>query len=197
MTKNKLITVIGNVGSGKSTLTRLLAKKLSATIVPADELYKINPFFPLAVKDRKRWSLASDLWFLRERVNLAKKYPQYLLKKNVVVDSGIPMSWVYANSRLKSGFFTRDEWNLYKNYYRVATANIRPPDIVIFLKAKVPFLMERIRKRGRSFEIKYFDQKYLASLEQSIEGFMKIQDRKTKIYKLKAGISIDIDQLLK
>ena len=51
----KLVVIIGNVGSGKSTVSKMLAKKLGAKLVPADKFFEINPFFPLALEDRKRW----------------------------------------------------------------------------------------------------------------------------------------------
>ncbi len=67
------ITIIGNIASGKSTIAHFLAKQLDADLVMADELYKTNPFFQNAVVDRSRWSLASDLWFLMKRVEMAKE----------------------------------------------------------------------------------------------------------------------------
>jgi deoxyguanosine kinase len=170
--KVKIITVIGNIGGGKSTLTKHLAHKLKAKLVKADNLYLINPFFPLAVKDRKRWSLASDLWFLKERVKVISKE----LKTDtqfVVIDSGIPMSWIYSNSRIKSGHYAKEEWELYQNYYNLLTKIIPPSDILIELTAPSNQLMQRIKKRGREFEKKHFNIPYLESITTSLNEYKK------------------------
>ena len=165
----KLVVIIGNVGSGKSTVSKMLAKKLGAKLVPADKFFEINPFFPLALEDRKRWSLASDLWFLKERVKLIKQTLLDVENQDVVVDSGIPMSLMYANSRLSSGFFTEEEWKLYESIYNELTRNVPKPEVVVYMRATVDFVREQIEKRGREFEVKHHDGKYLTSLEESLE----------------------------
>jgi len=177
----KLITVIGNIASGKSTFSELLAKNIPAIRVPADELYKKNPFFSLAVRDRKRWSLTSDLWFLYERVQMAKKFPLYLKKKHVVVDSGIPMSWIYANSRLNNGYYNQHEWSLYQRYYEELTSHLFPSDIIVNIEINEKTAFERIRKRNRLFEIRYFTPSYLKGLKRSIQTFRETVKGKTKI----------------
>lgn len=166
---NKQIVVIGNVGTGKSTLTDLLAKRMPAKKVPADSLFETNPFFPLAVQDRARWSLTSDLWFLYERVKIARNMNDYLAEGHVVVDSGLPMSYVYSHSRIGSGYFTRDEWNLYRTLYAELASDLGKPDVIVYLKGPVGFLRERVEKRGREFEIRFHTIDYLNSLAESLE----------------------------
>ena len=173
MNKYKLITIIGNIGVGKSTLTDLLGKALSAAKVPADSLFKVNPFFPLTLNDRARWSLTSDLWFLYERVRAETEIPQLLKTAYVMVDSGLPMSWVYAHSRVGSGYFTRDEWELYKSIHDMLIQKVVFPDIVIYLKASVEFLVKRIRERGREFELRYYTAEYLENLTAGLNLVIK------------------------
>jgi deoxyadenosine/deoxycytidine kinase len=172
MAKHKSITLIGNVGSGKSTLTRILARHLPAYELPAD-LFDVNPFFPLAVADRVRWSLTSDLWFLRRRFLVAKTIPYHLKKYHVVVDSGIPMSFAYAHSRRGSGYYTDDEWQLYKELYSAFFDDFLLPDVVFYLLAPVPFLLERIKKRGRKFELRTYTPEYLRRLTRSLGVVVK------------------------
>lgn len=171
MTKRRFpfITIIGNVGSGKSTLAAFLAHALGAHHISADELYKSNPFFNDAVVDRGRWSLASDLWFLLKRIELVKKLDAQLQKKMVVQDSGLLMSWVYANSRRDAGHMNKKEQKIYTMISDKLTTTIPKENLVIYLNLPISILLERIRKRGRNFEIKFHTQQYLAGLDRSLK----------------------------
>lgn len=167
--KNKSFLIMGNIGSGKSTITNLLSTELNAQEIRADELYKTNPFFKKALEDRKKWSFISDIWFLNKRVKIYKKCLKFLDKKNIVIDSGIPMSLAYAYSRLKSGHFTKQEWDLYKSVFEEYTDTLKIPDIYIFLNSSIDHSMEKINLRGRSFEIKNYTIEYLQIIEESLE----------------------------
>lgn len=166
---HKHITLIGGVGVGKSTLTKLLRKELKAKLVPADKLFKINPFFPLTVNDRARWSLTSDLWFLFERLKAEKKISKHLNRSHVVVDSGLQMSWVYARSRIGSGYYTVTEWELYSDFYDELVSLAMLPDVVVYIKAPIKMLFERIIKRGREFEMRLYSREYLKELIKSVD----------------------------
>lgn len=167
--KHSYITVIGNVGSGKSTLSSFLAENLHADFVAADEFYKTNPFFDNAVIHRARWSLTSDLWFLTKRAELAKQIPQKLLENSVVQDSGLLMSWVYANSRLDAGSMTKDEMSLYDNLFTQLTTGLPKEDLVIYLHLPISQLLSNIKKRGREFEIKHHTEEYLIGIQKSLD----------------------------
>jgi deoxyadenosine/deoxycytidine kinase len=179
--KVKLITIVGNVASGKTTLTAILAKALKARKIDADKLYLSNPFFPLTIKDRKRWSLTSDLWFLKERIKLMKKINRNG-GKHLIIDSGLPMSWVYAHSRLKNSFYKKDEWQLYESLFSDSTNQLPKTDLVIVLTGSTKYLLNQIDKRGRDYELKYFDQKYLKSLNTSLQCYIrKCRQQKIKL----------------
>src|SRR3990167_10732867 len=111
--RKPFITVIGSIASGKSTVAKFIADNLGAEFIAADELYKTNPFCKETLKDRKRWSLASDLWFLVKRAELAEEFEDILKKEIIVQDSGLLMSWAYANSRLRSHYMNENEISLY------------------------------------------------------------------------------------
>lgn len=169
-------TIIGNISAGKSTIATALAKKLSANQIKADELYKTNPFFEDALHDRARWSLTSDIWFLKERVKLFQAHfhnNSANKPKPTVVDSGIAMSWVYANSRQFNQTMTNNEWQLYQELYATLTHQLSIPQTYIFLQTSVDHLLERMTKRGRAFELKHHSREYLESLNFGLNNFVK------------------------
>lgn len=171
---NKLIVIVGGPGSGKSTLSKMISTQIGATHVDADECYKINPFFQKAVKDRRRWSLTSDMWFLLKRFELHKDTYTLLQNSHVVVDSGIPMSLVYAHSRLEAGTFDQDEWELYQHFHATLNEKEVNPHAIVYLKASPKFLRSRIEERGRDFEVKNHTLEYLTSLANSTEAVCSI-----------------------
>lgn len=195
MNKHPFITIIGNIGSGKSTVSRLLAERMNAQLVQADEFYKVNPFFPETVVNRSRWSLASDIWFLMKRVEMAKDIETVLPSRAVVQDSGLPMSWVYANSRLDSGHMNRNEAELYNMLYTSLTANTPTEDILVYLNMPVPVLQERIKLRNRDFELKYHSPTYLDELAKSL-GQQVERMKRSGISVLEYRQTTDLSQLI-
>jgi deoxyadenosine/deoxycytidine kinase len=165
--KQKIITVIGNIASGKSTLAERLAQSLDAEYVAADDLYLTNPFFQAAVLDRTRWSLASDLWFLKKRVELLNLVDKS--ERSIVVDSGLLMGLAYAKMREPAGFYTPAEWNLYLDYYHTLLTSTLDSDLVIYLSIDPKLILERIRIRGREHEIKHYTQEYIVGLQGGID----------------------------
>lgn len=175
--KKPFITVVGNVASGKSTIAKFIADNLPARFVPADELFKTNPFFKDTLSDRKRWSLASDLWFLVKRSELTEKFAK-TLRKEIVQDSGLLMSWAYANSRLRSGYMNKNEMSLYNMLFLKLTNSLPKENLVIYLNLPIPVLLERIKKRGRSFELEFYTPEYLDRVSKSLDDLIKkIQER--------------------
>ncbi len=178
-------TVIGNVGSGKSTISSFLSQYLPARLVDADVFYKTNPFFQDAVANRTRWSLASDLWFLVKRAQAAQQVPAFLQKGPVVQDSGLLMTWVYANSRIASGHMTHNEMDLYNMLYEKLTHDLPKESLVIYLNLPIPLLRQRIKTRGREFEIKYHTPRYLRTLQSTLDMLMRrLKNQKTTILEL-------------
>lgn len=146
---------------------------MKAKQIPADSLFRINPFFPLALTDRPRWSLASDLWFFYERLKLERKIPIQLKKHHVIVDSGLPMSYVYAKSRLLSGYLTENEWKLYIGIHDELLPSAKFPDVIINLQIPVATILKRIKRRRRKFELKHYNTEYLQGLDESLMTVVK------------------------
>ncbi len=169
----KTITIIGNVGSGKTTLAKILSKKISAIFIDA-EMYTSNPFLPLYVKDHARWALATELFYTSERAKYLTKELSKNISKTKIIDSGLLMGIeVYAKHHLKAGTMTIGEWSLFKKLTKESiNSKIIYPDLVIYCRCDIPTCLERIKNRGREFE-NYHSYKYLKDLENNLSELVK------------------------
>lgn len=167
--KHYHIAVLGNIASGKTTASQILASKLAAHLVDAD-LFEENPFLQMYVNDRPRWSFATELYFTRARLKKLSEIRNLLKDKHVVVDSGLLMScWVFAKNHLKQGTMTAAEWQFYLELIDEMKKNTYDDeDLVIILKATPNILLKRIAQRGRDFE-KAYDKEYLLQLGDRLE----------------------------
>lgn len=175
----KVVTIIGNVGSGKTTLSFLLQKQFDLKLLKADELFQTtNPFRDIFLADISRWGLANELWLVKERVKLMRKHLHTYKKHTSLVDSGILMSWVYMHSHFRTKKITKHEWELYEHLFDELTKDLPQDFIVIDLRYSVPTLLKRINKRGRDYEIRQYKD-YVKDLEEGLKGLRK------KLYKRK------------
>lgn len=168
------IAVLGNIASGKTTVSKYLAKELKAPLVDAD-LFEENPFLPMYVNDRPRWSFATELFFTKARLKKLASVKELLKKGSVIVDSGILMScWIYARNHLKQGTMTASEWQFYLDLTEDIKKNSYDgdEDLVVVLKAQPRVLLERIATRGRDFE-KAYDQVYLYQLSDRLNELVE------------------------
>lgn len=172
--KHTLTIIIGNVATGKSVLTRALAKSIGARPIMADELFKTNPFFQLAVNDRPRWSFISDTWFLQARYEFMQKIAKMLKKESLVIDSGIYMSYVYAYSKHQMQYFTSDELKLYLKMCSLYFSQVVHPDRVVLLSAPISTSLKRIQARGREFEKAFHSKEYLESIDFGLKKLVSL-----------------------
>jgi deoxyadenosine/deoxycytidine kinase len=169
--KSRQVVVIGNIGVGKTTLLSQLKQLPHTDFILADELYLTNPFFPLSKTDSKRWGFTNDLWFLLKRVELTAAYFAKKHTHNVVIDSGVWMSYVYAQSHHQMGWLSDDEWKLFEELFDHLTASLPKPDRVVFLEAPFETLWERIKQRNRAFEQDGYLE-YLRGLAAGLDGLV-------------------------
>lgn len=179
MKQKTLITIIGNVASGKSTLTRLLADHLSIEKLEADDLFQTqNPLAELFLADMKRWGFTNEIWMTYHRANLIAGNVTRSANANTIIDSGLFMNWVYAYSHFTSGIFTSHEWDLYQKIYDISEKNFSGySQVVISLHYPFPVLLKRINKRGRDYELRQYKRTYLRQLDAGITDVeRKIRD---------------------
>ncbi len=172
MKQKTLITIIGNVASGKSTLTSLLSDHLSLEKLEADNLFQTeNPLAETFLSDMKRWGFTNEVWMTYHRARLIAENVTRSAGSQIIIDSGLFMNWVYAYSHFAAGILTNHEWELYQEIYEMAENNFSSyAQIVISLQYPLPTLLERISKRGRDYELRQYREEYLIRLAAGVES---------------------------
>jgi deoxyadenosine/deoxycytidine kinase len=160
MANKNFIAIAGNIGVGKSTLTKKLAEHLKWKAY--QEPVAQNPYLEDFYKDMKKWGFHSQMYFLGKR--LKDHYDILQDKRSVVQDRTIyENSEIFARNLHNRGYINSRDWKVYQQIYKTCTKVLPAPDLVIYLKASVDNIMERIAKRGRDFE-KTIDKKYIKEL---------------------------------
>jgi deoxyadenosine/deoxycytidine kinase len=149
MTEKLSIAIAGNVGVGKSSLTEMLAEALNWT--PFYEAVDTNPYLADFYKDMPRWGFHSQLFFLSRRLRYHRQiaaHPNHVIQDRSVYED----AEVFArNLHQRRNLIDRD-YQLYREIYEEFIQIVPPPNLIIYLKAAVPTLFERIHRRGREFE---------------------------------------------
>lgn len=169
---HRQITVIGPIGSGKTTASQVLAEQLSLPLLDAD-LFETNPFLPSYIEDNARWSFATELFFTLGRIKKLTQISQMLKQSSVIVDSGLIMSHqVYTKNHLVQGTMTASEWEFFTDIISDYKKDIPEPDIVIHITANPDVQLERIKARGRSFESGY-TLEYLQNITDRLHEYVE------------------------
>jgi len=166
---DKFIAVAGNIGVGKSTLVDLLSKELGWT--PFYEPVTENPYLSDFYEDMQAWGFHSQIYFLMRRLRIHRKLMD--MKGSVIQDRSVyEDAEIFArNLNLQHAINQRD-YETYQELYRVLVEFLPPPDLVIYLRASVSTLVERIGKRGREYE-KTISTEYLADLNHLYEDWVE------------------------
>ena len=166
--KKIFISVAGNIGSGKSSLTRLLADKFDW--VPYFESVNDNPYLKDFYADMNRWSFNLQIYFLAHRFSIHKEITEK--SKSVIQDRSIYEDVeIFAKNLHKLNKMEDRDYNTYKNLFAEMTHYLKPPDLLVYLKAEIPTLLNQINKRGRDFE-KDIDVNYLEELNDSYKEWI-------------------------
>ena len=143
------IAIAGNIGSGKTTLTSMLAKHYgwNALYEDVDE----NPYLEDFYQDMKRWSFNLQIYFLNSRfkqvVDIRNGSQTVVQDRTIYEDATI-----FAPNLHEMGLMTSRDFDNYQSLFKLMTSLIKAPDLLIYLKASVPTLVSQIQKRGREYE---------------------------------------------
>ena len=162
---SRFVAVAGNIGVGKSTLVELLAERMGWT--PFFEPQSQNPYLADFYRDMQEWSFQSQIFFLSRRLRAHRDISNHpgpaVQDRSVYEDAEI----FAQNLFLERNMSDRD-YQTYRDLYEVLTRFLPPPDLVVYLRASVSTLVERISMRGRDYE-KGIQPEYLSRLNDLYE----------------------------
>ena len=162
------IGIAGNIGCGKTTLTRMLAKHYGWT--PKYEAVTYNPYLEDYYKDIERWSYNLETYFLAQRFQDLLEISK---SEEVVIQDRTIMEGVHifvANNKAMGNLSDRD-FDTYMQLFNLMMSMVREPDLLIYLKSSVPHLVSQSQKRGRDYE-KSISIEYLNNLNERYDEWI-------------------------
>ncbi len=153
MKKHFYISVMGTMGSGKTTAARLLARALRFKLI--EENFGENAFLPRFYQDMNRWAFHSQSFFLMEKITQMLETATLLQKHSVVQDTPLEQdAFSYAKAQHVLGHIDDAEWRLYQKIYKSFEPYFPKPNLIVYLETTMPAIANRIEKRGRGYEQK-------------------------------------------
>lgn len=163
------IAIVGNIGAGKTTLTTLLSKHLGWE--PQYEAVEHNPYLDDFYKDMKRWSFNLQIFFLNSRfqhmLDLQKSDINIIQDRTIYEDA-----YIFAENLRDMDLMSKRDYENYSALFESVLQFINPPDLLIYLKASVPTLVDNIQLRGREYEAG-IRLDYLSKLNDKYEKWIK------------------------
>lgn len=174
------IAITGNIGAGKTTLTKLLAKNYNW--VPQFEDADDNPYLDDFYYDMAKWSFNLQIYFLSSRFKQIKEIRES--KKNIIQDRTIyEDAYIFAANLHEMGLMQTRDYDNYLSLFNLMKGFIQPPDLLIYLRSTIPTLVSQIQKRGREYEssisidyLNRLNEKYETWIEGYKEGNLLIID---------------------
>lgn len=163
------IAIAGNIGSGKTTLTKLLSKQFNWE--PHFDDVDNNPYLESFYDDMQRWSFNLQIYFLNSRLRHIIKIKE--TDKTIIQDRTIyEDAYIFASNLHEMNLMSTRDFENYISIFELMTSFVSPPDLLIYLRATVPTLVANIQKRGRKYE-ESIRLDYLSSLNQKYETWIE------------------------
>ena len=162
------IGIAGNIGSGKTTLTGMLAKHYGWT--PKYEAVTYNPYLEDYYKDIPRWSFNLEVYFLTQRLKdvMDISHSDDTIIQDRTIFEGVH---VFVANNYDMGNLSKRDFDAYMDLFNVVMQSVKLPDLLIYLKCSVPHLVSQIQKRGREYE-QSISLDYLQGLNDRYEKFI-------------------------
>ncbi len=175
------LAIVGNIGAGKTTLTEKLARHLN--FEPQFEAVENNPYLEDFYSDMKRWAFNLQIFFLNSRfrhiVDLQSRGINMIQDRTIYEDA-----YIFAENLYDMGLMSARDFENYSNIFQSIVHYIKPPDLLIYLRASVPTLVSNIQKRGRDYEsairldyLSKLNEKYEKGIGNYKEGKLLILDK--------------------
>lgn len=167
------ITIEGNIGAGKTTLSHLLSKHYNARLIL--EEFADNPFLPKFYENPQQFAFPVELFFMAERFKQLKELLQQkdMFQTLTISDYLFNKCLLFAKVNLPE-----DEFRLYQRLFDIINQQLIQPDILIYLHSSVQKLQENIRKRNRSYE-QNIPNEYLFNIQETYTNYIKHHNIKT------------------
>jgi deoxyadenosine/deoxycytidine kinase len=177
----KVIAVAGNMGAGKSSLVEWLRQQfgMPAFFEESDD----NPYLADFYADMRRWAFSSQIWFLIRRFEIHRRIDRQAQSEALplVQDRTIyEDAEIFAAHLHALGHIDDRDWQSYQDLYHTLRGELRPPDLMIYLRCPLKTLTRRIAGRGRSYE-QAVPRKYLLALERLYEAWLERYDASPKL----------------
>ena len=177
------IAIAGNIGSGKTTLTKMLAAHYGWT--PKFESVDFNPYLADFYEDMERWSFNLQIYFLNKRfkdvVEISKRKEVIIQDRTIYEDARI-----FAPNLHSMGLMSSRDFENYSDLFDLMMSLVNPPDLLIYLRSSIPNLVAQIQKRGREYE-RSIRIDYITGLNERYENWIK--DYKGRL------LVIDVDKI--
>lgn len=163
------IAIAGNIGSGKTTLTKMLAKRYNWS--PRFEPVEHNPYLDDFYSDMSRWSFNLQIYFLNKRFKEVVEISQS--NENIIQDRTIfEDACIFAPNLHGQGYMSDRDFANYSDLFDTMMSLVKLPDLMIYIRSTVPNLIAQIGKRGRSYE-QTIRLDYLTGLNNRYEDWIK------------------------
>lgn len=163
------IAIAGNIGSGKTTLTKMLAQRYGWT--PRFESVDNNPYLDDFYRDMNRWAFNLQIYFLNKRfkevVEIANSTETIIQDRTIFEDARI-----FAPNLHDQGFMSDRDFQNYSDLFDLMMSLVKLPQLMIYIRSSIPTLVKHIEKRGRTFE-KSIRIDYLTGLQERYENWIK------------------------
>jgi len=193
------IAIAGNIGSGKTTLTRLLAKHFNWK--PHFEDVENNPYLHSFYEDMQRWSFNLQIYFLNSRFRQVVEIRKS--GKNIIQDRTIyEDAYIFAPNLHSMNLMSTRDFENYISLFELMSTFIQPPDLLIYLRGSVSTLVEQIQKRGRDYEesirldyLKLLNERYEAWIEKYDQGKLLVINVDDTDFNDPENLSVVIDKV--
>lgn len=175
--KKYFVAIAGNIGVGKTTMTHIISEKLGwkAYFEPVID----NPYLDDFYQDMKRWSFHLQVFFLSKRFEAQKamaESPCSCVQDRTIYED----AEIFAKTLYRQGFMSQRDYENYRDLFNIMTFYLIPPDLIVYLKANLGVLYERIKRRGRESE-KNISLSYLDALNRAYDEWIDQAHRLTRV----------------